>query len=1835
MESNKPQNELDTIDSDLSSVVSKDVSEGSREPIHRLKLVNTVQLLPSEDSEPLDIDIIHVIGVDKERQLRHDTILGDTATSRRREFVFQCDISSFLLGNLVLDTVQTQAVQLLDDIVSLSDSNDSSNKTTQPARIFVAYDLGALVVNKAIAILSLREQRWPGVFYSAVQLIYSHCFLRRRDFHEFDVKVWKYLEAVKDGALWASLVVPVCVRDLTDAMVETTDLFLSSRITLLTRVVSIYAGENSKNTYSVFDNFTSTLGVSTEITVPEDLNGENEPAYDLENVVCYRKQNWMSSPEWLALQRMLLPLAHPQHQYASEMSEPPHEVLRSKPYKDWIIGPKSPVLYIQGKNEEHSRSLAEQVFLDWKSKLQGRKKYHTPVMSFSFSADDPVRANINSMICSAILQVDSAFRKLSMPKTSVLLDMHKFHRGWTYEDLHNLFLILVSSDLENGGLLVLHDVDECEIAGRRMFWDLLQSRADLSDSYIKVVVTSRRRLSLLTDSDKSSLWYVYEYEGTSEQLSVNPSPTYVARYIPRLCPGGYGESQVRKALQPLESMEGPLLEDILCLIQRHTHWPVDPSSHAWSTFLTLLGLVKPTSTPATILDGILRSIPDQIGLRWILLWLIYGHRPLSSIELACLLCHCNRTEGDQYFPRPAYDEIEKAHHLLKSWLPALVYFGPNQICVQKAVRDILLDENPEYVWNEIKPAVHQTALDFLSAYLADSEVQNRLSEIYDQYSSLGNPATELVPAVLPDGEDLVYYATTAFPYHLERSPQPWKHLEQIFSSSPGQRLTPWARLYWAMSNPFSRPSVEKLSSPLSVLLNTGSLDPAFRKALKSLMNATDSAAGSSGPSLNEFVPMNSLVRAMSIRDETAALKYIQRIVSREIESSEGDNDAVITPIQAAAGDDTWPSKMLWRATWLNMERLVDFLLQAGVCPDPKDVVSKRYPSPLYMASVFGHSRIAELLLRSGADAGVLREDGGMLLAAADNGHADTVRVLVTHNRGLLELEQPNTPLYGASLWGNWLAAKALLEFGARPDHVPAADGWAPIIAAADSGYVRTLRVLLENHADPNLCGPGGQDTALWWAAMRSQSVEAVRTLLENGADPNHELLKPPLVVELCSSSELSTEYKVALLDALINNTPPLDVDKADSHGSTGLVWASSSGHTPVVDWLLAHNANVSPINDEQRGAMHYAVANGHKEVVRRLLERKPPLDVLTDTGETLLQVSVHNGDELVRMLLDAGADPEQENGEGLTVINTAVLQQQSDVVKLLIDRGVNINHRDNAGWCPVHDASGHRPSTEIVRLFAEAGVNLEETTTAGQAPLHLAAGFPQPEIVALLLEYRGRLDIEQRNKDRETPLIKAAMSGNVECIRRLLRAGADINAQCSVGWTPLMSALNSRDPDDAVSFLLSQPGIDITIASKKHGAALHIACSNLHLEAVKKLLDHGADINQLLPGIRPTPLMAAFLPAEILDSETRGEFLDKIDQLVRTLIDRGADVKATYSTPISTLLCAAAQFAAPSTINYLVGKGLSLKDPGCLRRLPIHYAAVNGRENFEAVFQSDGDLLSTDVAGKNALHWAAQFGHVRTVEMILAHARTQEERQKRINHPDIDGWTALCWALRPHTVANAEIYSEPYDITQTVQVLIEGGADTSISFRMGKEGELFTVLELAKLHSASDEIITILKDAVAARIASSDGTGEGVITRSVRPYQEQGYNCDICLSTIWGPVYECETCLDFSACKKCHGRITLYHGHLRLENGEPHVFKLIIEADPEILDPQGQGSASSSNSRKNSEVDNRPGSKGDGDGDGDAVVDGTMEAIMNFSVDDDITEIGADDGASIRMGRSP
>ncbi|KAL4876219.1 ankyrin repeat-containing domain protein [Aspergillus karnatakaensis] len=1675
------------------------------------------RLDPSSSHWEIRYSVVHVCGVMPGRRLELDTIFEQSVSSSKREFVFQCDVASFLLGDLMFDAIETQANDLLRGIVS----SPGNSEAVQPARIFIAYDLGSLVMKK------------------------------------------------------------------------------------------------------ILDFFTATLGVTTEVPVPQGGGDQDDPLVELKRIVSYRSKNWANNLEWNALQRILLPLSFPQHQQTCE-NKAPHGVLNSQPYKDWRSRSKSPILYIQGQNEEHSRSLAEQVLLSWQSELRKFGTYHRPFLSFSFSSHDPNRNNMNQMVCSAVVQTLSAFSAEPSFDTRVVTDMLRLYRSWTIKSCQ----INISRE-------------------RKALWNLLERNAEDSDSYIKVVVTSRHRLSLLGDSDQSSSWCLYDGE---EQPSTGFAVTLPdSEIVEQLCLGGHGKDFVENALQRLISMDRNILLPILNLIRNHTGWPHNPSARSWTNFSTLLDWVQPSSSPAVILDWILRSLPDQERLRWALHWLIYGHRPVSTVELACVFIFHDVVDRTHYSYMPNEDEVEEIMRTLKSWLPALVHFTPGgQACVRTDVRDLLCHEDPNYLWNEIKPATHQTILDFLTTYLLAPKVVDRLTSLYDhhlaRYASSQNHTT---PSIMPDGKDFIFYAITAFPYHLEKTPGYTKQVEHIICG-PSRPLQPWAKMCWAMSNAFTRAPVEKPDSILSALSGLGYHGQPFQKTIESVLGVAPTAANTLiiPQHFNEATDFDIVYRAVSVLDEEVAVTGLRRILAAKSAARhmEEGGEKSITALRV---DDNWFSELLWRATWLNLSRIVDLLLDAQISPEAKGIESVLLPSPLFLASRLGHTAITRALLEAEANTRVLkRGEYGMLLAAASNGHADVVRAIVAKDPELLELEQPFPPLEGAATWGTWRVVKTLLELGARPDFNPSADGWTPLMSAADDGYSRTVRVLLENHADPNHPGPNGEDTPLLFATVRSQNVDTVRALLDYGADPNHECIKPPLVVALTSASSISSQKKIELLDVLSGCTIPLNVNSVSSSGTSGLMWPSASGDLPLVDWLLAHGADVSLTDENCRSPLFYAIVNKKIQIVERLLTEKAPVDILTDDGQTLLQIAASISVELVILLLDAGANPELENEDGLTVINTAVQNEKLEVVKLLIERKVNIHHRDAVEWSPIHDASGYRPNVEIVRALAKAGANLTETTSTGRCPLHLSVSsynsVNADACTAALLEFRGAVNIEQRDNEGETPLLLAAASGNLGCVQRLVQAGANINAQSSAGWSPLFTAVNLLELHEISNYLLSLPGIDVSLFSKDSGGPFHMACQKLDLEIISKLIDRGADVNQIVPGYRPTPLMAACMPNGIPIEWSREEIIQKVDEVLRTLVSHDANVTLILKNVLSTPLFAAALYCGPSTFEYLVAQGLSLKQPDPLNRLPIHFAAFSGCENFEAIVLRGFEPLSEDIAQKNALHWAAQGGHVETVGMILSSARSDAEKKVIVNRPDIDGWTPLCWVLRPQQSSAIRQFSEPYDVKQTVQALIAAGADTTLTVRMGQEHERFAILDLAELHRASDDIVTLLTDANANSTQSTDSsaaTGNEAARRMARvicPYDVNTQECDLCLNTIWGPVWSCETCVDFYACKKCHGRIDLYHAHYteeqdtQTETGgasfqSAHTFKLHREAAPEFRDISEPSSPSSSigseageGGRKSPASD---GSKGDGHDDqkeNSNEVDDAVRAIMEFDVDEDI-----------------
>ncbi|KAL2838254.1 ankyrin repeat-containing domain protein [Aspergillus pseudoustus] len=1729
----------------------------------KLSLVQIVEAQESDDATTADIDIIHIIGVAPAERIPLETLIpsSDARTFRKREFVFQCDIPSLLLGDLSGLSIQHQALLLLRGLVSSEDDD----KPVPRARILISYNLGALITKKAISIASREESQWPRVFISAMQFIFSNCFQRRRDLQSFDMKLLGFFRARKDSSRWVSHITPTTIRSLADALVETTEFFLSSRITLVSRVVSIY-GRDTHTTTNVFDSFTGTLNISTEFVVPGDLETDSIfPGFD--EMVCFKARNWAGDQKLASIWRILLSLVPPHSPVPFDNTlDVSHKVLASSPYRTWKAATRSQILYIQGQDREDSMRQAHQIALSWQADLRAEKKHHVPVISFRFSSRDPLRDSVEHAICTAIIQIISVFADDGdTDSINIIFDQYRIQRGWTIKDFLNILSFTSFYRFQTGGLLVLYDVDECKADSRSALWDFLRHDGEVSESFVKVVVTSRHKLGLSQDWDQSGLWTTYdtstepgEKELTEELLCRSQTDEYLSGINSRLLPRGQGDSQLEETLQRLVSEDQAQSKQILRLLEDHTCWPQEPSIGAFSRFCSLLLEIQRSSTVADVLDHILRSIPDQAGVRWVLCWLLYGYRPLSSYQIALLLCY-GRLQEDQCEAQISAGfsplQIDESLRLLRVWLSGLVHFGHDSAYIHDHIWDILSETDSKYIWNEVKPAAHSTMVNFLILYLPHATVRDRLSSIWERYLLAYNAADmHLVAPVPSEPKDILLYSVAAFGHILSKSSQAFHFLESLLSLSDDP-LAMWAKVYWVISNPFCRPSIDTVDSTASVLVNMESLVPGLRTEIWNKLMASSSTS----KEVLESNEMNRLCRAVQLGDEDTALKYARQLAPRYPTLYDGTSPEENALQMEKNPAPAWPSNLLWRASWLNMDRLAAILLETQ-SPDPVVDGSIILPSPLYMASHLGHYRIVQLLLKVGANTGVLRNKTySVTYTAAGRGHSKCLRVLSTHDPNLLELRQPVPPIYQASVWGQWDAVKALLELGANPNSRESLDDWTPVVAAAESGYARTLQFLLQNKADPNTAGPGGVDTPLWFASVRAGSVECVQALLEHGADPNHELLSPPLLIELVRSSVLDIGKKIAILDVLVECARPIDINNVGSQRKTGLMYAASAGDIALVRWLLAHHVDLNATDSGDRSALMLAVENNQKHVVRELLRHGPKLNIQSDDGDTALILALDSDTEIVEMLLDADANPNIVNNYGSAAINLAVTSEKPEVVRLLVDRKADINHKDPADWAPIHDASSYVPNAEIVRFLAEGGADLKVTDSHGWTALHKAAGKGRGDILAVLLEFHTTINLEQCDDAGATPLHKAAGIGNLECVRRLLQAGADINSQDSDGLTVLMHAISSKIPTEKVAFLLSQPSLEIAPASIWYGAALHMACRFTDINVVTMLLDHDADAGQLVYCLWATPLISACLLLLYRKGGTRNEDLDKIDKIVRLLVDRGADVKAQSDTSVPNALCAAALGAGISTITYLINEGASLKQAGWLGRLPIHYAAANGIDNFQAVFLSDSDLSARDRADKSTLHWAAQFGHAQTVQRILAHARTAEERRKVINQADVDGWTALCWALRPtSTSSDSQIYSEPYDLTETVRVLLEKGADVSIKCRMGREDELFSPLELAKLHESDDQIIQMLEEATAH---SSSGTQA---SRCVQPYKKTTHSCDVCLNFIWGAVWRCEICQSLEICKKCYGNILLYHGQLEQESGEPHTFKLLVHADPEI-----------------------------------------------------------------------
>ena len=223
----------------------------------------------------------------------------------------------------------------------------------------------------------------------------------------------------------------------------------------------------------------------------------------------------------------------------------------------------------------------------------------------------------------------------------------------------------------------------------------------------------------------------------------------------------------------------------------------------------------------------------------------------------------------------------------------------------------------------------------------------------------------------------------------------------------------------------------------------------------------------------------------------------------------------------------------------------------------------------------------------------------------------------------------------------------------------------------------------------------------------------------------------------------------------------------------------------------------------------------------------------------LSECAACNHVEAVRLLLEAGADPDKSYPEGKHPLTASMRQGNIEIVKLLLDKGVTIQPEDII-------TAGYSGSVELVRFLAERGSDMHVVSrwthgdeTGESDLLQSAVCSGNLDLVRFLVE-KLQFKADRKWKDVHCSLLYNACSkkGSLALFRYLLSIGAPFNSK-SKDMIVLMDSAAQWGHADLICFLASS-GVSVNDVSSGN-TPLHWAAAQGHEQAVRVLLELGAD----------------------------------------------------------------------------------------------------------------------------------------------------------------------------------------------------------------------------------------------------------------------------------------------------------------------------------------------------------------------------------------------------------
>lgn len=444
-------------------------------------------------------------------------------------------------------------------------------------------------------------------------------------------------------------------------------------------------------------------------------------------------------------------------------------------------------------------------------------------------------------------------------------------------------------------------------------------------------------------------------------------------------------------------------------------------------------------------------------------------------------------------------------------------------------------------------------------------------------------------------------------------------------------------------------------------------------------------------------------------------------------------------------------------------------------------------------------------------------------------------------------------------------------------------------------------------------------------------------------------------------------------------------------------------------------------NNPQVGVLQAEIGKKNAAKVIEMIDKDLTLlEMPNPRGSTPLIVAASFGmQDLVKYLIEKGADVNAINAFGNTPLHYAAWKADEASFKLLHKKGAKLNVQNGEGQTPLQ-YSCMGGSYAIFKYCIDNGMDINEKCNDGSSLIHWAALGGNVEIFSYL--GKNGFDILAKDKDGSIPMYWAASGNKLDMVKFYVeKKGIDLNKKDNAGTYPLQSAIN-RGSIDVAKYMIEK-GARLDVELKDNESKLTLAEHNNNVEMGSLLIEKGCAINTF-DDFGSTPLITAV---------AFGNF-----DVVKLLIEKGAKLnpglcerKTCTNTGQSPLRAASWRFSY--NMEYLIEKGADVNAKDLNGDAPMHNAARsdstrgiqvlcknkadvnvqntygitplmaavmrNKKENSNILLDNKANVNLADNFGKTALHYAAVAGYGEMCDLLFAKVANLNAKDKNGNTP--------------------------------------------------------------------------------------------------------------------------------------------------------------------------------------------------------------------------------------------